>query len=111
MLRPLLEETFADLGPRMAPFVWGKLPASVKAQMVQKAVDDAPDTVSAMMREIQSGIDDVFDIKHFVTTALVQDKELLNEIFTTCGAKEFRFIKMSGAWIGFLFGLLQMGVR
>jgi uncharacterized membrane protein YheB (UPF0754 family) len=109
-LRPLLEETFADIGPKMSPYLWPKLPVAVKTGMIQKAVDDAPTTVADLMKEVQDNIDHVFDIKHMVTTALVQDKELLNEIFITCGAKEFRFIKISGAWIGFAFGLLQMGI-
>lgn len=39
---------------------------------------------------------------------LTEDKDLINHIFLTCGAPEFAFIKRSGFYFGFLFGLLQM---
>jgi uncharacterized membrane protein YheB (UPF0754 family) len=38
----------------------------------------------------------------------VADKGLLNKIFLKCGHQEFKFIEKSGAYFGFLFGLIQM---
>ena len=43
-----------------------------------------------------------------MVSALVRDKALLNEMFLRCGAKEFRYIKVLGGQIGFMFGVLQM---
>jgi uncharacterized membrane protein YheB (UPF0754 family) len=106
----LLTEIFEDVGSRQAPKVWSTLGASVKASMVKKAADEAPQCVQAMMAEVQARIEDVFDVKAMVLKALTTDKELLNEIFLRCGKTEFRLIKVSGAWIGFLFGLIQMGI-
>ncbi len=101
--------------------------------MISRAADESPVAIQSMMKEVQSRIEEVFDVKNMVCVfviwirslslylifalhppqvlkALVNDKELLNEIFLRCGATEFRFIKISGAWIGFFFGLIQMGI-
>jgi uncharacterized membrane protein YheB (UPF0754 family) len=42
--------------------------------------------------------------------ACVANKPLLNKIFQECGEKEFKFIRRSGFYFGFLFGLVQMAI-
>ena len=68
--------------------------------------------VTAMMTEIKSKIDTVFDLEDMVNfialttkmsvqvvTLLEQDKELLCEIFIRCGNTELAFIRNSGCII------------
>jgi uncharacterized membrane protein YheB (UPF0754 family) len=64
--------------------------------------------LAEIMDEIKSDVDNVFDLKSMVVTALVRDKELLNRIFLEAGGKEFQFIRRSGAVFGFIIGLVQM---
>jgi uncharacterized membrane protein YheB (UPF0754 family) len=63
-----------------------------------------------MLDDIGSNIDGLFDLEAMVVEKLIQNKTLLNQIFQEAGAAEFRFIIISGAYFGFLFGLIQMGV-
>mgnify|MGYP000020283350 CR=1 FL=1 len=44
---------------------------------------------------------------HQVVTHFSKHKEQLNEVFLRCGQKELKFIERSGAYFGFLFGLVQ----
>lgn len=63
-----------------------------------------------MMNEIKGGITKVFDLKQMVIDLSEQDKQLGNDLFLKCGAKEFSFIRISGLYLGFLFGIIQMGL-
>jgi len=91
-----------------APAIWKRLPENIKEQVYQRVSEELPVTVEVIMNEIKSNINQFFDLKAMVIATLTADKALLNRIFIKCGAKEFRFIEKSGAYFGFLFGLVQM---
>ncbi len=90
------------------PGLWSALPDTVKAEAIRKAAEDAPVTIKAMMTDIKRNIGTVFDLKHMVVTAFTTDKALLNYMFLKCGEKELNYIKVLGAYIGFVLGSLQM---
>jgi len=104
-LTPLIIETLAM---ERAPAIWRKLPKAVKQELVQHSLDDAPRAISSMMAEIREDITKVFDLREMVVNMFTRDKQLTNDIFLVCGKKELKFIKISGFYLGFLFGLLQM---
>jgi hypothetical protein len=52
------------------PTFWATLPASIKAEALRKAARDAPQTITAMMRDIQLNIRKVFDLKHMVVEGM-----------------------------------------
>jgi len=91
-----------------AETLWSKLPDAVKQQLIDGVKEDLPLTVEELMKEINLNISEFFDLRGMVVSTLVADKELLNNIFLKCGAKEFKFIERSGAYFGLLFGLIQM---
>ena len=88
--------------------LWITLPQGVKDQLYQSVAEDLPQTVEELMKEIKVNINDLFDLRGMVIATLLKDKKLLNEMFLKCGEKEFKFIEKSGAYFGFLFGLVQM---
>ena len=59
---------------------------------------------------MQEHVEDVVDIKEFTVRYCVENKHLLVKIFQECGEQEFIFIRRSGLYFGFLFGLFQMGI-
>jgi uncharacterized membrane protein YheB (UPF0754 family) len=61
-----------------------------------------------MMKDVKVNISEMLDLKYLAVSSLTQNKELLNQMFLTCGEEEFKFIKKSGLYFGFLFGLIQM---
>ncbi|GJM28306.1 MAG: hypothetical protein DHS20C17_09410 [Cyclobacteriaceae bacterium] len=91
-----------------APALWERLPVKVRNHLHQRVIEELPVTVEALMREINNNIGELFDLRTMVVDTLIADKGLLNKIFIKCGASEFKFIERSGAYFGFLFGLIQM---
>jgi len=60
------------------------------------------------IRDLQKNITQVFDLKVAVVDLLVKHPEVMNDMFQTCGADEFEFIRISGFYLGFFFGIFQM---
>merc|ERR1712216_591654 len=96
------------MGRQHMPEVWKRLSPDVKQEILRKALEDAPDTIKSMMEAVKENIEDVFDLEEMVVSAFVEDKELLNKMFIGCGYKELIFIRNSGAYMGGLFGLVQL---
>jgi uncharacterized membrane protein YheB (UPF0754 family) len=61
-----------------------------------------------MMEEVKNDFSNMLDLKYLAVSALTQNKVLLNQMFLSCGEAEFKFIKKSGLYFGFIFGLFQM---
>merc|ERR1712156_384220 len=85
------------------------LPASVKESLIEKQIDDGPMIIKGVIIDLKQKIHEVFDLKDMAQQCLEEQPELLNDIFLTCGRKEFVFLKNLGALLGLIFGLLQMG--
>lgn len=89
---------------------WNKLPQHVRDDIVVVAESEAGAFMANFMADLQSHFDDVMDLKAMCVQACVKNKHLLIKIFQECGDKEFVFIRQSGFYFGFLFGLGQMGI-
>lgn len=114
VMEPLLFNTIQDVIEDMAlkysPDLWAVLPAKVKEEIIEKVKEEAPTHIEALMDELRNNIEDVFDLEDMVVTNMTKDKQLLVNMFVTCGYAELAFIRNSGAWMGGLFGLMQMGL-
>ncbi|MEV4311031.1 DUF445 family protein [Actinocrispum sp. NPDC049592] len=109
--RPLLaavDEITREIAHEYEPGLWDSLPPQVRDLVVRRVQAEAPKVVKAILANIQSDVDSVFDLKGMVVTNLVRDKELLNRIFQEAGRREFQFIARSGIVFGFVIGLVQM---
>ena len=107
-LHATLDEVITSVAQTHSPDLWALLPANVKRELVNQAHEDAPPAIASLMREMQSHVEEIFDIEDMVVKTLSRDKPLLNNIFISCGHKELSFIRNSGAYMGGLFGLVQM---
>jgi hypothetical protein len=92
------------------PGVWERLPHPVKNLFYGRLRREMPRHVQSLMHETAENIEELIDFKHMLVHRLEGDKSLLNRLFLESGAKEFRFIILSGAYFGFLFGLVQLAV-
>mmetsp|Transcript_70961 Transcript_70961/g.199027 ORF Transcript_70961/g.199027 Transcript_70961/m.199027 type:complete len:430 (+) Transcript_70961:3866-5155(+) len=105
----MMTQIITDVGTNKLPKgVWDSLPEAVQHETIFKALDDSPEFLNAFMTDIKDDVEQVFDLKHMVVTAMVANKELLNRVFMECGAQELTFIERSGFYFGFLFGIAQM---
>ncbi|RLN55360.1 hypothetical protein BBJ29_009187 [Phytophthora kernoviae] len=113
-LEPILFNTIhtvvEDMALKYSPELWAVLPAKVKEEIVEKVKEESPAHIEALMDEIRNNIEDVFDLEDMVVTNMCKDKQLLVNMFITCGYSELAFIRNSGAYMGGIFGLMQMGI-
>lgn len=108
--KPLLtavEDMTEHVASQFQPGLWESLPQAVKNMIIHRIQKEAPGVVEEIMRDIQSDIEGVFDLKDMVISNLMRDKQLLNRIFQEAGAGEFRFIRNSGIYFGFGIGIVQ----
>jgi uncharacterized membrane protein YheB (UPF0754 family) len=92
------------------PKIWAATPETARKKVYERISEDLPLIVERMMVEIKKNFNQMLDLKYLAVTALTQNKRLLNQVFQNCGHVEFKFIKRSGLYFGFLFGLIQMTV-
>lgn len=111
-LDPVLHSTLTHIIHEVAvqeePELWASLPALVKNELILKAREGAPPVIEAMMADVKSNIERVFDLADMVVRTFVRDPELLNLMFIKCGYKELEFIRDTGAYMGAVFGIIQV---
>mmetsp|Transcript_16968 Transcript_16968/g.37062 ORF Transcript_16968/g.37062 Transcript_16968/m.37062 type:complete len:413 (+) Transcript_16968:105-1343(+) len=106
----MMDEIISDVASEYMPTVWNSLPQAVKDDIVLTTDNETGSFLAEFMQDMQAHVDDVVDIKHFTIKYCVENKHLIVKIFKECGDKEFIFIRRSGFYFGFLFGLIQMGI-
>lgn len=61
-----------------------------------------------LTKDMQKNVNQVLNVENCVVKQMMDDKTLLNKVFLTVGAPEFRFLTNSGLWFGFILGIFQM---
>ncbi len=100
----IIDEVMAE----EVPSLWEAAPYNVKQRVYQRVSEDLPEIVEDVMQEVKNHITELLDLRGMVVEELERDPDLLNQIFLQVGEAEFAFIKRSGLYFGFLFGIVQM---
>lgn len=79
----------------------------VKNEAVLTAQRACPEFLTGFIADMQENIHNILDIEEMCVSACIKNKRLVNQIFLECGDKEFTFIRRSGFYFGFLFGVVQ----
>eukprot|EP00808_Paulinella_micropora_P010129 g65306.t1 len=105
-----MEKAIEDVASKKAPAVWNMMPELVKRRVFESVSAAAPIHLEHLFYHLRENIEDVLDLREMVIQKFTEDKDLLNRMFQQVGDKEFTFIRRSGFYFGFLFGLPQMGL-
>jgi len=103
------DQVMEELGREGGP-MWAGMPEPVKAQVRLMVRAEIQKVNVAILDDMGRDIQKILDLRGIVVQAAERDKRLISEMFQTVGEKELRFITNSGAYFGFLFGILQMAV-
>lgn len=106
----MMDAIIEEVAMEYMPTAWENLPQAVKDDIVVTADQEGEHFLAEFMKDMQDHVDDVVDIKQMTVAACVANKELIVQIFQECGQKEFVFIRQSGFYFGFIFGLFQMAL-
>mmetsp|Transcript_11876 Transcript_11876/g.27680 ORF Transcript_11876/g.27680 Transcript_11876/m.27680 type:complete len:510 (+) Transcript_11876:155-1684(+) len=98
------------LGPMHFPSLWPKLPDSVKDELLQRVMEAQKDSFGPILADLRQNITKILNIKDMSVRRYTNEPTLLISMFQQVGRKEFQFIQRCGAQMGFLLGLLQMGL-
>lgn len=109
-LKQVVRRIINDVMRECAPQLWAALPVHGKNLVYARVELDIPNVVNNMVNDFKHNIEEIVDIKELVVNKLVEQPELINEIFLESGAKEFPFVERSGFWFGLLFGIPTMVV-
>jgi len=107
-LRQVVKRTVNDILEIGAPTLWASLPVQGKNLVYARVEYDIPNVVNNMLDDFQHNVKEILNIRDLVVGHLVDNPELINEIFLKSGEKEFPFIERSGFYFGFLFGIPTM---
>lgn len=106
----MMDQVIQEVATEYMGDVWNTLPQKVKDDVVVTADQECHAFLSQFMGDMQEHVEDVVDLKHMSVTTCVKNKDLIVNIFQECGDQEFKFIRKSGFYFGFLFGCFQMTV-
>jgi uncharacterized membrane protein YheB (UPF0754 family) len=108
--RELTPRLTREIMNELAPRVWNRIPGFVKERIHQRIIADSPEVIAKITRDLKRNITQVFDLKRVVIEALVRDKVVMNHVIIECARPEFRFLVMSGLYLGFLCGFGQLAL-
>jgi len=108
ILPDIISDVVNEAGRKHCPKLWEYLPSSARQQIEDNVLKQSGELVMNFFRDLQRNIEKTLDLKHCTVERLVNNRELLNDMFLTCGKEEFAFIRVSGFYLGFFFGVIQM---
>ncbi len=104
----MLEQIITEIMMEVSPGFWEMLPLQIKEWVYRQARVDAPEVTAKMWEDLKEDLPHMLDLRQMMVDALTEDKRLLNEIWQKGAANEMRFLKRSGLYFGFLFGIPSM---
>lgn len=111
-LKDIMPQTISEVLDSAAsesiPEVWAKMPDWLKRNLEDRTTAATGALLTNFIGDMKGNIDEVFDLKHCVVEFMVANKRLTNSLFFECGKEELDFIKVTGFYLGYIFGLVQM---
>ncbi|MBQ3655801.1 MAG: hypothetical protein II956_02990 [Bacteroidales bacterium] len=89
------------------PIAWEVAGIAVRGKIKKIIAFLLPEIVENSLQEIKENIDKILDLKLLAVNTMKEDKAMINKIFLDLGGRQFRFIEVSGFWLGMLFGIGQ----
>jgi len=104
----LTDQVLEETAERYAGPMWANANDAIKAQIRAMIRAEIEAVTTKILADIGDNIEEILDLKAIVVDTAERDRALIGRMFQTTGAPEFKFIKISGAYFGFAFGVVQM---
>jgi uncharacterized membrane protein YheB (UPF0754 family) len=83
-----LERVLESVAVAHAHDFWQSLPLFAREELVHKAVDLSEPATMAIFEDLRVQVHDVLDLHALAIEKLLEDKEMMNEVFKRCGEPE-----------------------
>ncbi len=90
--------------------LWENLPYSIKRRIYAQAHKQMPGVLRELVTELTYNVENLVDMREMIVRQMEGDRALMVRMFLRVGQKEINFIWHISFVIGFLFGILQMGI-
>lgn len=107
-LDELTDQVMVETVAAHAPDTWERAPDAVKEQIRQLVRADLEKVAIDILADVSDDIESIIDLQAIVVATAERDRKVIGDMFLSVGANEFEFIRRSGAYFGFLFGIGQM---
>lgn len=111
-LTPVVEEitqqVIDEVATKRAPMMWQNAGEFMQNQIRDKIREEVRGVAIKIVDDFSKDITEILDLEKVVVEAIEEDKRLMSLMFLQVGSAEFKFIEVSGAYFGFLFGIPQM---
>jgi uncharacterized membrane protein YheB (UPF0754 family) len=108
-LEELTDQVIAETVGKHAPGAWKEMAEPARAQIRRLIRTDLGKVAVDILRDVSDSIEEIIDLEEIVVDTAERDRRLIGEMFQQVGSQEFEFIRRSGAYFGFLFGVVQLG--
>jgi uncharacterized membrane protein YheB (UPF0754 family) len=110
MLTSISQEVLERVVQKRWPTLWAALPASVQTEIKEKVLEDVKKSLTPAFAELRNNINTILDVKQMAIEALVSNPKMMVDMFREIAPRELIFIQHVAAVMGFLLGLVQMGL-
>jgi uncharacterized membrane protein YheB (UPF0754 family) len=111
-LAPVVEEitqqVIDEVATKRAPMMWQNAGEFMQNQIRDKIREEVRGVAIKIVDDFSKDITEILDLEKVVVEAIEEDKRLMSLMFLQVGRAEFKFIEVSGAYFGFVFGIPQM---
>lgn len=92
------------------PSIWKALPANVQEELNLKVFDDTKQSFRDTMLEFRTKVSSIIDLKEMAIDAFVARPRMMVDMFRDVALNELQFIQRVAALMGFLLGVVQLGL-
>ena len=96
-LSPILEREaesiVEDVLRSRFPRLWESMPDRVRQSVRERLRAEIPGLIAELMEEVETNLSRYLDVEALVVNAFVSNRSLLNELFWSCGQREFKLFR------------------
>ncbi|AMO67259.1 DUF445 domain-containing protein [Zhongshania aliphaticivorans] len=107
LIRSQIEEAVDDFMQSNGVKLWSIAPDMARQRVYKRILHDIPSISRLVIREITENREYLLDIETLAVSRAKERPEILGELILSMFGTEFRFMKISGLYIGFPLGCLQ----
>lgn len=105
-----LEHLIDEIMNERSASLWASMPYAVKRRIYAYGHEQLPAIMKELVLDLTYRVEDLVDMKEMIVNKMENDRALMVKMFLKVGQKEINFIWHISAVIGFVFGIVQMGV-
>ncbi|MFA9485565.1 MULTISPECIES: hypothetical protein [unclassified Moraxella] len=90
--------------------LWNGMPYAIRRRIYAHTHKELSNIMKSLVLDLTHNVENLVDMRQMIVQKMENDRKLMVDMFLRVGRKEINFIWKISALIGFVFGILQMGI-